>query len=546
MPRSESLYICETRDTNSDSGTPCRDEYVIKNGMAAESSDARAQDPSADASSTVGVSYLSPMGLASPLVEDGSRRSNGWGSGENPNSNIPPPPTSVVHMNALVSREHDQEVELEHPIPTAPLRELMSTATELMNGGGVRVDEADNADGSRLGISDCVGSATGTVVAICNAGAGSSDGFRNGSGSHGGFGGYGNGSGLGTATATGAEDEMEVEEEVEEDELEEEDEDEKMGVAPLGPAMESNGLRGSKDDSSSVAVDEAGEDPYHHIDIDIDEDDEQPTIQNSNWGHEVEEGSVITLEVEKDGATTTTTREPENRMASQGQASKFVIQNDGEHREEHGKRKRHDEEEDDEDDTTRRSKKYVKTASARPIRTATRHGNAVHSAATRRYKRTASDNVFLASPSLAAYRSTSPHAAFTSASAPPSAGFAVPSVSSSTFAAESPSASASASPFVTVTASASFASSTSTASTSVASTAATSLAFTAAATFEPNAAATATVTTTKRRQRAAAKKGWKGWVEVDSDEDRVPPKEFSPAILPPSERRTRSRKRFDW
>ncbi|KAF8531145.1 hypothetical protein JB92DRAFT_250293 [Gautieria morchelliformis] len=49
----------------------------------------------------------------------------------------------------------------------------------------------------------------------------------------------------------------------------------------------------------------------------------------------------------------------------------------------------------------------------------------------------------------------------------------------------------------------------------------------------------------KKRKRAASKKGWKGWVEVEVDEGRVPPKQFSLDILPPGERRTRSGRQFD-
>jgi hypothetical protein len=49
----------------------------------------------------------------------------------------------------------------------------------------------------------------------------------------------------------------------------------------------------------------------------------------------------------------------------------------------------------------------------------------------------------------------------------------------------------------------------------------------------------------KKRKRAAAKKGWKGWIEVEVDEDSVPSKQFKLDILPPGERRTRSGRQFD-
>ena len=48
----------------------------------------------------------------------------------------------------------------------------------------------------------------------------------------------------------------------------------------------------------------------------------------------------------------------------------------------------------------------------------------------------------------------------------------------------------------------------------------------------------------KKRKRAAARKGWKGW-EVEVDEEVVAPKQFSMPILPSGERRTRSGKQFD-
>ncbi|KAF8578974.1 hypothetical protein K439DRAFT_1663445 [Ramaria rubella] len=51
--------------------------------------------------------------------------------------------------------------------------------------------------------------------------------------------------------------------------------------------------------------------------------------------------------------------------------------------------------------------------------------------------------------------------------------------------------------------------------------------------------------TSRGRKRPAAKKGWKGWVEVEIEGDRIPPKHFSLDILPPGERRTRSGRNFD-
>lgn len=49
----------------------------------------------------------------------------------------------------------------------------------------------------------------------------------------------------------------------------------------------------------------------------------------------------------------------------------------------------------------------------------------------------------------------------------------------------------------------------------------------------------------KKRKRVPVKRGWKGWIEVEVDEEHVPPKQFSLDILPPGERRTRSGKQFD-
>jgi len=47
------------------------------------------------------------------------------------------------------------------------------------------------------------------------------------------------------------------------------------------------------------------------------------------------------------------------------------------------------------------------------------------------------------------------------------------------------------------------------------------------------------------RKRLAAKKGWKGWIEVDVDDVPPPPKQFKLELLPPGERKTRSGKQFD-
>ncbi|KAF8524387.1 hypothetical protein BU17DRAFT_84992 [Hysterangium stoloniferum] len=48
-----------------------------------------------------------------------------------------------------------------------------------------------------------------------------------------------------------------------------------------------------------------------------------------------------------------------------------------------------------------------------------------------------------------------------------------------------------------------------------------------------------------KKKRAAVKKGWKGWVEVEVDESHRPAKQFSLDTLPSRERRTRSGKQFD-
>ncbi|GJJ15057.1 hypothetical protein Clacol_009332 [Clathrus columnatus] len=49
----------------------------------------------------------------------------------------------------------------------------------------------------------------------------------------------------------------------------------------------------------------------------------------------------------------------------------------------------------------------------------------------------------------------------------------------------------------------------------------------------------------RKRKAPPAKKGWKGWVEVEVDEGQRPPKGFSLDDLPVGERRTRSGKQFD-
>jgi len=61
----------------------------------------------------------------------------------------------------------------------------------------------------------------------------------------------------------------------------------------------------------------------------------------------------------------------------------------------------------------------------------------------------------------------------------------------------------------------------------------------------PVSASAVSVMAPIRVKRPAAKKGWKGWVEVEVDDIPIPEKAFNPQALPAGERRTRSGKQFD-
>ena len=470
-----------------------REEDVIENDMAVESPTSdQVLGWSIGASSTVEESGLSPMELASPLVGDGSLRASGsgWGRGENLNRYILPPPASVVQVNGNMAWVQGQNIGLEHVVPEEPWGPLTLTVMGSMDGVGVD-EENDNPSGGGSGFSEREVSGPTRIDAV-----GARGGFGSGSGLSGGFG-YGE-----------AENRLELERSVvicagyEMEEVKKEEED-NMGVALLGPAIGIDGPQGFQD--VAAAVDECDsddhEDPYRHIDIDPgDEDHIGEDEDRSNFGMDVFDDNIgFMVNVDADEKLT----EIDELELEYSEAHR-----EPEEREKFGKRKRLKEEDDDGD--LRRPNKYAKTASERPTRasTTTRRGAIGRAGVSLPYKRTPSDDMFAASPSSTAFGSASASSA------------ALESISPSTSAA--------------ATASTSFPSTTATAT---------------ASTFNPTSAGTSTATTTtaspsKRRKRSEIRKGWKGWVEVDGDEERFPPKQFRLEIFPPGVRRTRSGRQF--
>jgi len=284
---------------------------------------------------------------------------------------------------------------------------------------------------------------------------------------------------------------------------EEEKEEGNMGVTLLGSATGVDGPQCFQD--IAAAVDECDsddhEDPYRHIDIDpgdedhIDKDEDRSIFGMDAFDDDI--GIMVNVNADDEKLTEIDELELEDCGAHP----------ELEEWEKFGKRKRLEKEDDDDD--LRRPNKYAKTASARPTRasTTTRRGTIGRAGARLLYKRTPSDDLFAASLSSAAFGSAS--------------AAALESVSPSTSAA--------------ATASTSFPSTTATAATATA--------------FSCTSADTSTATTTttspaKRRKRSAMRKGWKGWVEVDGSEERIPPRQFRLEILSPGARRTRSGRQF--